>query len=357
MREMMKANLTRMAILLLLLSCMFSLTSVTKGDLVGHRGLIAAHKPYIVFPQNNYGYSSNSLMLNVSFKAMAYANMNYSMTYSLDGQAHESLPIVKHYLGNWVIYHGENDYVDGSAKLPTLSEGSHTVTVFLTLDWEIGDQNGVTVYTYYDNETVDFTVGQDITPVVVEPWSDGVPFSYDELSSQIIVTAPVRNFTYSESDIVVNVSLHIGGHEYEPNTHYVPYQNIGCVYSLDGSEWQNMTLVSSAKSELFPSLPNKWWYSNMWLNYTATLHNVSEGSHYLRIDVKPDSIRTRDISSSQDQPLVYFNVMPSIPQGVEPAQPADATFPAPDLLLILPSALVLAVVAVAALDYRKKRKR
>jgi len=183
-----------------------------------------------------------------------------------------------------------------------------------------------------------------------------VPFSYNELSGQIMVTAPVRNFTYSESDIVVNVSLHIGGHEYEPNTHYVPYQNISCAYSLDDFEWQEMSLVSVGGHEAFCSLVNPYWYSNTWLNYTATLHNVSEGSHYLRIDVKPDSIRTRDISSSQDQPLVYFNVMPSIPQEVEPAQPPDTTSPAPDLLLILSSALVLAVVAVAALVYWKKRK-
>jgi hypothetical protein len=79
--------------------------------------------------------------------------------------------VIKHYLGNWVIYHGENDYVDGSVKLPTLSEGSHTITVFLTLDWEIGEQSGVTVYTYYDSETTNFAVGQDITPEppMVEP--------------------------------------------------------------------------------------------------------------------------------------------------------------------------------------------
>ena len=167
----MKPNLARMAILVMFLSCSLILVSVAQGDLVGHRGLIAAYRPYIVFPSNNYGYAANSLTLNVSFKAMAYANMNYSATYSLDGQANESLPILKHYLGNWVIYHGENDYVDGSVKLPTLSEGSHTITVFLTLDWEIGDQNGVTVYIYYDSDTVDFTIGHDITPEpsAVEP--------------------------------------------------------------------------------------------------------------------------------------------------------------------------------------------
>ena len=168
---MKKANLTPMAILLLLFSCMPSLISATQGDLVGYGGLIAAYKPYIVFPSNNATYGSNSLMLNVSFKAWAYANMNYSMTYSLDGQANESLPAVKHWLGNWAIYQGHNDYVDGSVMLPTLSEGSHKITVYVTLDWEIGDSNGWELYSYYDNETVYFTTGQEPTPEtpVVEP--------------------------------------------------------------------------------------------------------------------------------------------------------------------------------------------
>jgi hypothetical protein len=348
----MKATIAVMTVLLLLLSCSLSPVLAAKGDLVGHRGLVAAYKPYIVSPQNNHVYSSDSLMLNVSFKAMAYANMNYSASYSLDGQAKVTFPVVKHYVGNWVIYHGENDYVDGSAKLPALSDGSHTLTLFLTLDWEIGYQNGTAVYTYYDSETVNFSIGQAIAPeqtVAEQPTAE--PFGYDELSGSIIVTAPVGNFTYSDSDIVVNASLHIGGHEYEPNTHYVPYQNVSCVYSLDGSEWQNMTLVSETKSELFPSIPNNFWYSNMRLNYTATLQGVSEGSHQLRIDVKPDSIRTRSISSSQEKPVVYFNVI---------GQPST-TAPASDSFLPLANALVVSasagVIAVAAVVYLKKRKR
>lgn|SRR5665647_366368 len=71
-----------------------------------------------------------------------------------------------------------------------------------------------------------------------------IPFNYDELSGQIAITSPIESFTYTDSDIVVNAGLHIGGIESEPNTHYVPYQNISCIYSLDGSEWQNMSFVS-----------------------------------------------------------------------------------------------------------------
>ncbi len=344
----MKADSTRFVILLLLVSFTICVVSAARGDLVGHNGLVAAYKPYIVFPQNNHAYSPNSLALNVSFKAMAYANMEYSMTYSLDGKPREVLPVTKHYLGNWAIYHGENDYVDGSVNLPSLSEGPHTITAFLVLDWEIGGQNGVATYTYYDSEMVNFDIVQNVTPEQpAGQFQTLTPFGYDELSGQILVTAPVCNFTYSEPDIVANVSLHIGGHEYEPNTHYVPYENISCVYSLDGSEWRNMTLVSSAKSELFPSIPNNFWYSNMWLNYTATLQGVSEGLHCLKIGVKPDSIPTRDLMSSEDQPLVYFNVA---------NQPS--TLPAIDPLPKLVIAIVISgslAAATAVVIYRKKR--
>ncbi len=348
----MKATIAVITVSLLLLSCSLSLVLAAKGDLIGHNGLVAAHKPYIVSPQNNRVYSSDSLMLNVSFKAMAYANMNYSATYSLDGQAKEPFPVVKHYLGNWVIYHGENDYVDGSVKLPAISDGSHTLTSFLTLDWEIGYQNGTSVYTYFDSETVNFSIGQAKEPeqsAAEQPIVE--PFGYDELSGSIFVTAPVGNFSYSESDIVVNASLHIGGHEYEPNTHYVPYQNISCLYSLDESEWQNMTLVSATKSELFPSIPNNFWYSNMWLNYTATLHGVSGGSHYLRIGVVPDSIPI-GYDSSQGS-IVYFNV---VDNGAD-SRPSTSELGSAQILTgVFVFGTVAAVVAVAAVVYVKKRR-
>ncbi len=139
--------------------------------------------------------------------------------------------------------------------------------------------------------------------------SEGIPFDFNEISCSIMVRAPSENSTYSDSDIVVNVTLHIGGHEYEPNTRYTPYQNISCVYSLDGSEWQNMTFVSAFKGESFASPVNKFWYLNTWVNYTTTLRDLTDGSHYLKIDVKPDGIRSRDSGNVQEKPLIYFNVI------------------------------------------------
>jgi hypothetical protein len=173
--------------------------------------------------------------------------------------------------------------------------------------------------------------------------SDIVPFSYDELSGQIEVTSPVENYTYPGSDIVVNASLYIGGREYEQGTHYVPYQNISCVYSLDGSEWQNMSFVSAVKTEPFPSPVNKYWYSSMWINYTATLHNVSKGTHYLKVDVHPKSIPTRDIGSSY-KPLVHFNVIVS-------NQPSTEL----NITLII-GLVIVTTVTVGSLIYVKKVK-
>ena len=189
-----KVNVTRMAFLLLLLSCMFSLVSVAKADLVGHRGLVAAYKPYIVFPSNNATYSSNSLTLNVNFHAMAYANMNYSGTYSLDGKPTEVLPLEKHYLGNWVIYHGDNDYVDGSVKLPELSVGTHSITVNLECDWEIADSTGV-----WTDETVYFTVlsGDNTPPVII--LVDKTP--------PVISNLSVQNRTYNSTDIPLDFNI------------------------------------------------------------------------------------------------------------------------------------------------------
>ncbi len=166
-----------------------------------------------------------------------------------------------------------------------------------------------------------------------------IPFSFKELSGTVYVTSPVENF-YSDSNIAVNVSLHIGGIEYEPNTHYVPYQNMSCIVSLDDGEWREMSLVSVGGLEAFSSVVNPFWYSNTWLNYSAALHDVSGGQYFLRIGVKPDGIPL-SYESSQGS-LVYFNIINSAQQKPFPW---------------LPVAAVTVLVAVAAVVYLKKRKR
>lgn len=177
--------------------------------------------------------------------------------------------------------------------------------------------------------------------------TDAIPFSFNELAASIDVTSPVENFTYSDSDIVVNASVYIGGHEWEKGSRYIPYQNISCVYSLDGSEWQNMSLVSFKKADPFPSLVNNFWYNTMWLNYSVILHNVSEGSHYLKIDVKPDSIHTREESSEKENPFVYFTV----------AQNSNSELLSKNAVFfaILAISILFGVIAIVAVIIKRKR--
>jgi hypothetical protein len=174
------------------------------------------------------------------------------------------------------------------------------------------------------------------------------PFSYSELSCQAYINSPTKNFTYSASNITINVWLYIGGIEKEPNTHYIPYQDISCLYSLDGAELQNMALLSAIKSELFPSIPNNYWYSNMRINFTATLIDVSRGEHDLHFSVKPDSIHTKFIVESDNDysaipksiDYINFTVAQNSNESPTITQPYEA----------LPIAIV-GVVAIIAVSF------
>jgi hypothetical protein len=118
-----------------------------------------------------------------------------------------------------------------------------------------------------------------------------IAFSFNELTAGIDVWSPIQNqnFTYG-SDVPVDVIAHIGSHEYKMGLHYIPIQNISCVYSLDDGEWQNLALVSLKESPPFASYVNKWYYKVMDINYTTTLQNVTGGVHSLKIAMKPDGI-------------------------------------------------------------------
>jgi hypothetical protein len=136
-----------------------------------------------------------------------------------------------------------------------------------------------------------------------------IPFNFDELTAQIKVKSPIQdqNFTYG-SDILVDVFVHLGGTEYEQGLHYIPIQNISCVYSLDNSEWQNLTLVSFKESPPFASYVNKWYYKVMDINYTTTLQNITGGLHFLKIAMKPDGIFFSGLYGNVGCPIVSFNV-------------------------------------------------
>ncbi len=142
--------------LLLLLVCTAIPLHVAGANIVTNEGATASHQPYIAYPSNT-SYSSTVSVLNVSFRAEVWGNVQYSMVYSLDGKENKSLALEDHYF-SWVQGEHDKSYVDGSAILPELANGSHNIKVFLVCDWQIGYQTGWKDNYYYDSEEVYFTV-------------------------------------------------------------------------------------------------------------------------------------------------------------------------------------------------------
>ena len=145
-------TLTQILILTLVSSLVVSILPA-QGDIVFRDGTVgrvgrdlhSAIAPYIRIPANKT-YDSGLLYLYVSFH-YNLLNVNYSLSYSLDGRDNESIPLTSHYFGGFKPFgdHPELNYCDGSVALPPLSNGSHGITVYLGGTW--------TRYTHYANHS------------------------------------------------------------------------------------------------------------------------------------------------------------------------------------------------------------
>jgi len=157
----MKIIITKILLSLLLGSYLLCIVPVvnSEANLIQY-GVPYAIRPYIVFP-SNLTYKSEVSSLNVSFHADIWDNYNYSMAYSLDGQEKTTLPVTQHYFG---MFNQAESYIDGSATLPALSNGSHNVRVFLTLTQETWDKTGSHFHTYLDVQTVYFETEVTVLP-------------------------------------------------------------------------------------------------------------------------------------------------------------------------------------------------
>jgi hypothetical protein len=152
---------------------------VVNADIVATNGLILASGPYIMFP-SNITYTSSFLSLNVSFHAAIFGNVNHSMIYSLDGNNNETVPLVKHYFG-WQQL--DKSYIDGSVTLPELSEGPHSILVYLECNHETWDGAGSHIHTYFDSQAIYFTIMDTTSPKI---------------------SLLIENKTYSQNDLSLN---------------------------------------------------------------------------------------------------------------------------------------------------------
>ena len=109
---------------------------------------------YIRSPTNRT-YTSSLLTLNASVTGLVASNIKISMTYSLDGIPNNTLPTVIHSRE-----HSFQATIIGTADLPTLSYGSHNITVYAKYEVNDASMGGVyySKYVHYDNSTVCFTI-------------------------------------------------------------------------------------------------------------------------------------------------------------------------------------------------------
>ena len=169
----------------LLVSLSVSLSFVG-ADIVDVSGGGIATGPYIMSPTNTT-YSSGFIALNVSFHAAIYGNMNYSMTYSLDGGKNETVPLTLHYFG---FDHQDKNYIDGLASLPELSETKHNLTIYLKLDMYGSVNNQTYDKIYHDSQTVFFGIMSTSSPSPTPSSTPIVPeFSSIIIISTILITA------------------------------------------------------------------------------------------------------------------------------------------------------------------------
>jgi hypothetical protein len=143
----------------------------------------------------NTTYGPGRLPVKVAFSALGGRNINYSMTYSLDGEENVTIPVVVE--GHYMSFHVT---VSGSALLPKLSEGFHKVTVYSEVDCYNFSALGVFYpkYAILDHNTVYFTIDDGQPPILRSLALENETYNKNSLT---------LNFTMDESTSWIGYSL------------------------------------------------------------------------------------------------------------------------------------------------------
>jgi hypothetical protein len=201
-----------LAIILGLLYFIYPVEADIFLESVGNGKLHVARGPYISFPRNTT-YDSGLLTLFVEINGPFYGGINYSVTYRLDGQEKKTIVLTSYDLGSFITSDPEKDYKSGSVVLPTLSNGSHQITVqveatFFGNDRFLGPYNE----TGYDSQTVYFTVLSPLTLLGENEIYDttNIPLRISPLESQslilivLFVVATLLTFFWKKSKSTSN---------------------------------------------------------------------------------------------------------------------------------------------------------
>jgi hypothetical protein len=91
-------------------------------------------------------------------------------------------------------------------------------------------------------------------------------------------------------------------------------------------------------------------------NYTVVLQDLSEGSHFIRVAVKPDSVRSSNYYASGLEPSVNFTINKQSPTTItssSPMQPAEPLTPELNYAMAV-GVSAITVIAVIAVVLKKR---
>lgn len=173
--------------------------------------------PLTINSPANTTYNSGLLTLNITVKTMLNPSAsNITITYSIDGKTNTTINTETKHVPIWAEITYPNGtktqgisiqsyyLITGIADLPEISEGSHSITVYVKYDFSADSHQ-----TGFDEKTVHFTV------------NDGKPPTLSNLS--------LENKTYNQKDLHLNFTTD------------QPTSWIG--YSLDGK--RNVTITGN----------------------------------------------------------------------------------------------------------------
>ena len=238
--ETMKRITLALAFVVALFLLASALTPPIKADIFDDYGTLLASGPYILFPVNTT-YNSRIITLNISFSTKLFSPIHLSATYSLDGTPNINVPLVSSPSLIW-----SKNRVIGSTMLPELSDGSHTLSVYVEAHWGTGSS-------YWDSETVHFTV-ETTTPKIktLSPINQ----TYTETNVPLMFTLDKANWTgYSlddEENITISGNFTLNG---LPNgMHNLTVYANDTYGNMGASETISFT-VAVAEPEFFPVVP------------------------------------------------------------------------------------------------------
>ena len=199
----------------------------------------------------NTTYNPSRLTVKVAFSALGGRTIEYSMAYSLDGGENVTIPVVidGHNMSFQIT-------VSGSALLPKLSEGSHSVTVYSEIDIYNFSANGVFYpkYAILDHNTVYFTIDDGQPPILRSLALENETYNQISAPLNFTVDEPTSWIGYSldqQDNVTITGNFTLTG--LPDGTHQVKIYANDTVGNMGVSETINFTVAQQTEPKPFPT--------------------------------------------------------------------------------------------------------